>query len=84
MAYVVGQDMWLDALTHNHTPEDVVERERVETAGAEVLKPAVLAGVRACIVANRALCGASPTPPPISASVSRGPESCLSLQSACY
>lgn len=44
MAYVVGQDMWLDAVTHCHTPEDVVERERVEAAGAEVLKPAI-AGV---------------------------------------
>lgn len=44
MAYVIGQDMWLDALTVNHVPENPDEEERVEASGAEIRREAVLVG----------------------------------------
>lgn len=39
MAYVVGQDMWLDAITVNHVPENPDEALRVTDNGAEIQRP---------------------------------------------
>jgi hypothetical protein len=36
MAYVVGQDMWLDAVTVNHSPSNPDEEARVLSSGADI------------------------------------------------
>jgi hypothetical protein len=41
MTYVMGQDMWMDPVTQLHVPQNEVERQRVEEAGAEIQKEAL-------------------------------------------
>ena len=46
MAYVVGQDMWLDPLTVSHTPYNEEEADRVTANGGEIETAAVEARAR--------------------------------------
>ncbi len=41
MAYVIGQDMWLDAVTINHSPSNLDEADRVLSSGAVIEKAAL-------------------------------------------
>ena len=51
MAYIMGQDMWLDPITQCHVPENEAERQRVEDAGAEIVKEAMAGVGRRCGIA---------------------------------